>query len=80
MCHKNEENETYGISIHGRKKTRLLHCTQEEVHDRIQFYINLGVKVDGTETVLACSGDTDMYVSLLYNYEYYWRYYGLQKI
>ena len=50
-----------------QKKTRLLHCKHEEVHDRINFHINVVVKVDEIKTVLVCSGDTTLLVSLLYN-------------
>ena len=79
-CHENEENNAYRISTHGKEKIRLLHCTHENAPDWIQFHTNHAVKLNGIETALVCSGDTHIYISILYNYEHSWKQYGLQVL
>ena len=46
----------------------------------IQYHISYAVNVEKFECILVCSGDTDVYTSLLYNYEFIWRKAGLQQI
>ena len=79
-CHSNGgEYECVRIQDQIKEKIELLYCTHEEADDRITFHVNHAIFSEGFRTVLVCSGDTDVYVSLLYNFKS-WQQYGLQQL
>ena len=55
-------------------------CEHEEADDRIQFHLNHAVVADNIETAIVCSADTDVFVSMLYNYENTWHERSLQEL
>ena len=80
-CHdENKWNECYRVTSNGKDEIRLLYCLHEEADDRIQFHISQAVMVDAIEAALVCSGDTDVYTCLMYNYEFQWKENGLQEL
>ena len=68
-CHdENNWNICYRITNNGQDEVQLLYCLHEESDDRLQFHDNQAVKVDRIEAALVCSGDTDIYTSMMYNF------------
>ena len=45
-----------------------LKCFHEEADDRIMYHINHAAKIDSFSKVIVASGDTDVFISLLYHY------------
>lgn len=80
-CHKNNKiYHCYRLCSGNFTEVRLLYCEHEEADDRLQYHISHAVKVDGIDIALVCSGDTDVHTSLLYNFEYQWKQYGLREL
>ena len=78
-CNENNLYGCYRLVGGNKDEIRLLYCEHEEADDRLQYHISHAVKVEKFENILVCSGDTDVYTSLLYNYEFNWRKAGLQQ-
>ena len=80
-CHeKNESYKCFRLVGNSKVEIRLLYCTHEEADDRLPFHVNHAVMIDRFEKVLVCSGDTDVYTTLLYNFEFYWKEGGLREL
>ena len=59
------------VRLQGGQKSNVtpLFCTYEEADDRIIFHINHAILSEECRTVHVCSGDTDIHVRRIYNYE-----------
>ena len=68
-CHGNGENDfCYRLARNHTERIYLLKCTREEAGDHIPFHITHAVKIDHIQMALVCSGDTDVYIALMYHF------------
>ena len=79
-CNENNLYSCYRLIGNNNDEIRRLYCEHEEADNGLQFHISHAVQVGKFENVLVCSGDTDVCTSLLYNYEFNWKKYGLHQI
>ena len=56
-----------------------LKCSYDEADDHIMFHLNHAVKTENIAFTHVVSGDTDIFVCLMYHY-LNWRAYGLHEI
>ena len=54
-----------------------LMCSYDEADDRLMFHLNNAVKIENLSFAHVMSGDTDIFVCLMYHF-LKWRVYGLQ--
>ena len=79
-CHSNGENDyCYRITNKCKQRISSLYCVREEADDRIPFHISHAVQVDRIQMALVCSGDTDVYLSLMYHFKS-WKEDGLLEL
>ena len=78
-CHIDSKDFCYKV-VKGEVINALrLKCHYDEADDRIMFYVNDAVTLGNFEVVHVVSGDTDVFVSLMYHY-LTWKILGLQQI
>ena len=78
-CHALERDGCLKIVNGQSSLIRLLKCSYDEADDRIMFHLNHAVKVDRFEAAHVMTGDTDIFVNLMY-YFHDWRANGLSEI
>ena len=45
-----------------------LECFYDEVDDRLMYHLNQGIKCDHASVAHVLTGDTDIFINLMYNY------------
>ena len=78
-CHIDSKDFCYKVVKREVINALRLKCHYDEADDRIMFHVNDDVKLDNFEVVHVVSGDTDVFVSLMYHY-LTWKRLGLQQI
>ena len=78
-CNIENENVCSKI-VNGNVSTvQCLECFYDEADDRLMYHLNNAVKCDHVEVAHILTGDTDIYVNLMYNFSE-WSEYGLNEI
>ena len=78
-CSSNDRNSASKI-VDGHVSTvQSLRCFYDEADDRLMYHLNQAIKCDHIEVAHVLTGDTDIFVNLMYNFGE-WSEHGLEDI
>ena len=62
-----ENDFCYRLARNHKDRIHLLKCTRKQAADRIPSHITHAVKIDHIQMALVYSGDTEVYIALMYH-------------
>ena len=77
---KGEEFDCYRVQNSSHQKIESLRCYHDEADQQIQYHISYEMHSTMIPEILVSSGDTDVFVSLMYNFVFTWKAQGLCEI